>query len=313
MPGMLAACAPPLGSAAPTADSTGRRLALAKWITSPDNGLAWRVVANRLWQHHFGRGIVRSSNDFGRLGDLPTDSRLLDWLASEMLTRGGSIKAMHRLLVTSATYRMQSSPNQACSDVDPINDLFWRFDRRRLTAEEVRDSILSVSGALNLQVGGPTVFPPMPAAVLATASRPEDAWGKSTPDQEVRRTLYVHTKRSLQMPLLVGFDQADTDNSCPVRFATVQPTQALTLWNGEFAHQEAARMAKRLERDAGELDARLRRGLELVTQRPARDDDLARLQQLVAELRDEFGKSDAEALQRVCLVLLNSNEFLYLD
>ncbi|MCA8964345.1 MAG: DUF1549 domain-containing protein [Planctomycetes bacterium] len=312
-PSMLGAAANVPIEPVPTRTSSGRRTVLADWIAGPGNPLTWRVVANRLWQHHFGRGIVRSSNDFGRLGDLPTDSRLLDWLASEMLTRGGSIKAMHRLLVTSATYRMQSSPNQACSDVDPINDLFWRFDRRRLTAEEVRDSILSVSGALNLQVGGPTVFPPMPAAVLATASRPEDAWGKSTPDQEVRRTLYVHTKRSLQMPLLVGFDQADTDNSCPVRFATVQPTQALTLWNGEFAHQEAARMAKRLERARPDLAARITMGLELVTQQPARSDEVERLVALHAALCRDYGKSDAEALQRVCLVLLNSNEFLYLD
>ncbi len=312
-PSMLGAAANVPIEPKPTRTSSGRRTVLAEWIAAPGNPLTWRVIANRLWQHHFGRGIVRSSNDFGRLGDLPTDARLLDWLASEMLTRGGSLKAMHRLLVTSATYRMRSSPNQACYDVDPSNDRFWRFDRRRLTAEEVRDSILAVSGAINLQVGGPTVYPVMPAAVLSTASRPEDAWGTSTPDQQVRRTLYVHTKRSLQMPLLAGFDQADTDNSCPVRFATVQPTQALTLWNGEFAHQEAERMARRLERARPDLTARVAMGLELVTQQPARIDEVERLVALHAALCRDHGKGDAQALQRVCLVLLNSNEFLYLD
>ena len=177
----------------------------------------------------------------------------------------------------------------------------------------MRDSILAVSGALNLKLGGPTVYPPMPAAVLATASRPDDAWGRSSPEDEVRRTLYVHTKRSLQMPLLVGFDQADTDNSCPVRFATVQPTQALTLWNGEFAHQEAERMAKRLASVRQDARAQIELGLQLVTQRPTRDEDLARLVDVFDVLRREHGKSHEQALQRICLVLLNSNEFLYVD
>ena len=177
----------------------------------------------------------------------------------------------------------------------------------------MRDSILAVNGTLNLERGGPSVYPPLPQAVLLTASRPGDAWGRSSPEQAARRSLYVHVKRSLPEPLLAAFDRADTDASCPVRFATVQPTQALTMVNGDFANQQAELFAQRLERDAGELDARLRRGLELVTQRPARDDDLARLQQLVAELRDEFGKNEHEALQRCCLVLLNCNEFLFLD
>ncbi|MFM1872157.1 MAG: hypothetical protein RL398_1579 [Planctomycetota bacterium] len=293
--------------------SSGLRTALADWIARPDHPLTWRVAANRIWQHHFGRGIVRSTSDFGKLGDLPTDPALLDWLAAELSARGGSWKTLHRTIVKSAAYRMDSLPNDTAAAADPTNDLFWRFDRRRLTAEEVRDSILAVSGALNLKLGGPTVYPPMPAAVLATASRPDDAWGRSSPEDEVRRTLYVHTKRSLQMPLLVGFDQADTDNSCPVRFATVQPTQALTLWNGEFAHQEAERMAKRLASVRQDARAQIELGLQLVTQRPTRDKDLARLVDVFDVLRREHGKSHEQALQRVCLVLLNSNEFLYVD
>ncbi|HEX6812945.1 MAG TPA: DUF1553 domain-containing protein [Planctomycetota bacterium] len=307
-----------LGAAAalevrPTATSSGRRTALARWITDPHNVLTWRVIANRIWQHHFGRGLVRSSNDFGRLGELPTHPELLDWLACEVLERGQSLKAMHRLLVSSATYRMSSEADAKALAADPLNDGFWRFDRRRLTAEEVRDSMLGVAGVLDLTRGGPSVYPPMPAEVLATASRPDEAWEKSTPEQAVRRSLYVHVKRSLPEPLLASFDRADTDSSCPVRFATVQPTQALVLLNGDFAQEQASRFAERLGREAPDLAARIALGLQLATQRPARAEDVVRLQALAAELQRDFGRSEEQALQRCCLVLLNCNEFAFLD
>lgn len=297
----------------PTSHSSGRRTALADWIVDPRHPSTWRVVVNRVWQHHFGRALARNSNDFGRLGDVPTHPELLDWLASEFLARGQSLKALHRLLVTSATYRMASDDRADARAADPRNDHFWRFDRRRLTAEELRDSILATTGELRCELGGPSVFPPIPAEVLATASKPEDAWGEATAEQAGRRSLYVHVKRSLQEPLLAVFDRADTDSSCPVRFATVQPTQALTLWNGEFAHRAATAFAQRLQREASGLRAQLALGLELVTQRPAREPDLERLLELAAELQQQHGRREAEALQRCCLVLLNANEFLYLD
>jgi hypothetical protein len=217
--------------------SSGRRTALAAGSSIRANSLTWRTIANRLWQHHFGRGLVRSSNDFGRLGDLPTHPELLDWLACELLARGQSLKAMHRLLVTSATYRMASDAEPAGAAADPQNDHFWRFDRRRLTAEEVRDSILAVTGELNLELGGPSVFPPMPAEVLATASRPEDAWGESTPEQAARRSLYVHVKRSLQEPLLASFDRADTDNELSGALRHRAADAGADLLNGEFAQR----------------------------------------------------------------------------
>ena len=240
---------PALGAIEPRETSSGRRTALAKWIVRPDNRLTWRVIANRLWQHHFGRGIVRTSSDFGRLGSLPTHPELLDWLACEVLARGQSLKAMHRLIVTSSTYRMSSQADPKALKEDPLNDSFWRFNRRRLTAEEVRDSILAVNGTVNLELGGPPVFPPLPRAVLQTASRPNAAWGRSNAKQAARRSLYVHVKRSLPEPLLAAFDRADTDFSCPVRFATVQPTQALSMINGDF--RQPASQALR-----GSLDAR---------------------------------------------------------
>ena len=300
-------------SAAPTEHSSGRRTTLARWITSPANAVTWRVLGNRLWQHHFGRGLVRTSSDFGRLGELPTHPELLDWLANEVLARGQSLKAMHRLIVTSSTYRMATTAEPKAMAADPRNDALWRFDRRRLTAEEVRDSILATGGALQLELGGPSVFPPIPSEVLATASKPEDAWGEATPAQAARRSLYVHVKRSLQEPLLAVFDRADTDASCPVRFATVQPTQALTMLNGDFVHAQASAFATRLQREGGDRRARLQRGLELVTQRPARAADVARLERLADDLQREHGRSAEEALQRCCLVLLNANEFLFLD
>jgi hypothetical protein len=275
--------------------------------------LTWRVVANRVWQHHFGRGLVRSSNDFGRLGELPTHPALLDWLACEFLARGQSWKAMHRLLVTSATYRMSSVAEPKALAQDPLGDALWRFDRRRLTAEEVRDSILAVTGALDLERSGPSVFPPMPKEVLATASRPDEAWGDSPPAQANRRSLYVHVKRSLPEPLLAAFDRADTDSSCPVRFATVQPTQALTMLNGEFAQRQAHLFAVRLAADAPDLRRRIVRGLELVTQQRAVAADVERLLALAAELQRDFQRTEAEALERCCLVLLNTNQFLFLD
>ncbi len=311
VPAMLGAAK--LFAPAPTGQSSGRRLALAKWITAEDNRLTWRVVANRLWQHHFGRGIVRTTNDFGRLGDRPTHPALLDWLASEVLARGQSLKSVHRLIVRSAAYRMSSDADEQALAKDPLNDAFWRFDRRRLTAEEIRDSILATNGTLNFERGGPSVYPPLPKAVLATASRPDSAWGRSSPEQAARRSIYVHVKRSLPEPLLAAFDRADTDSSGPVRFATVQPTQALSMVNGDFANLQAELFAQRLRREAEGLRARVERGLELVTQRPARDADVARLLQLAADLQRDFGRTEEQALQRCCLVLLNSNEFLFLD
>ena len=293
--------------------SSGRRTALANWITRPDNRLTWRVIANRLWQHHFGRGIVRSSNDFGRLGLLPTHPKLLDWLACEVLEQGQSLKAMHRVIMMSSTYRMSSQASEKGLAEDPLNDSFWRFNRRRLTAEEVRDSILTANGTINLELGGPSVYPPLPRAVLLTASRPDAAWGRSNAKQAARRSIYIHVKRSLPEPLLAAFDRADTDSSCPVRFATVQPTQALSMINGDFANLQAQRFADRLVREQKDMASRLYRALQLVSQREPTKADLQRLQQLARELQDEFGRSELQALQRCCLVLLNCNEFLFLD
>lgn len=296
-------------------ESSGRRRALAEWIASPDNPLTARVMVNRLWQWHFGRGIVRSPNNFGLQGDRPTHPELLDWLASEFVSRGWSLKAMHRLLLTSNTYRMSSTFNAAGYAQDPLNNLCWRFDPRRLRAEEVRDSILAVNGTLNLdRMYGPSIYPRLPAEVLAGQSRPGEGWKTSSPEEERRRSIYIHIKRSLQVPLLAAFDVADTDFTCPERFVSTQPTQALGMLNSEFMGEQARLLAESVQRTAGdELSAQVRETLQRVTQRQPTPADVERGLKLIAALQSQDGLSLDEARRYFSLVALNLNAFVYVD
>lgn len=292
----------------------GRRTLLADWIINPENPLTARVMANRLWQHHFGRGIVGTSNDFGKLGEMPTNQPLLDWLAIEFIERKWSIKAMHRLIMTSSTYRMSSKEDPAALAKDAGNLHLWRYNMRRLTAEEIRDSILAVDGSLNLSLGGPAVFAPMPKAVLATSSKPHDAWGKSSADDEVRRSLYIKVKRSLLHPMLSMHDFADTDQSCPVRFATTVPTQALTMLNSEFINERAAAFANRLQTEEPKsLDKQVTLALRLVMQREPKAVEVKRGTSFINDLRTSEKVEADEALKLFCLLALNLNEFVYLD
>ena len=301
--------APPAG-----AKTSGRRTVLANWLTSPDNPLTARVMANRLWQYHFGRGIVRSSNNFGLQGDAPTHPELLDWLASEFLNNKWSMKAMHRLIMTSNAYRMASSGGDPKAlAADPRNDLFWRFDLRRLTAEEYRDSVLALNGTLNTKLYGPSVFPPIPKEVLAGQSVPGKGWDTSGPTDSARRSVYVHVKRSLRLPILQSFDVAEPDTSCPVRFVTIQPTQALGTLNSEFMNQDADKLAQRLKREAGDdVRKQVALGVRLVACRAPTDADVARGLELIEALKKE-GAAPEVALKYFCLLTLNLNEFVFVD
>jgi len=293
--------------------SSYRRRTLAEWIASPDNDRTARVMANRLWQFHFGRGLCPTPNDFGRLGLPPTHPMLLDWLASELIEQDWSLKRMHKLIMTSSAYRMSSRGQAEALADDPQNNLLWRFDMRRLTAEEIRDSILVINGTLNPEMGGPGVYPPMPKEALATSSRPDEAWGKSSPEDATRRSVYIHVKRSLIYPMLESFDLADTDFTCPVRFTTTQPTQALTMINSEFTNEQAHVFADRLREDSGDdLRAQVERAIELATQRDALDDEIKEGLRLIESLRAD-GFSERESLDYFCLIVLNLNEFVYLD
>jgi mono/diheme cytochrome c family protein len=294
--------------------SSGRRLALARWIARADNPLTARVMANRVWQFHFGRGIVESSSDFGYGGTPPTHPALLDYLACELIEGGWRLKGLHRQILLSSAYRMSSQASPAGLQRDPTNRLFWRFNLRRLTAEEIRDSVLAVSGNLNLAMHGPSIYPPLPQEVLATASRPDAAWGRSPPDEAARRSIYIHVKRSLRPPMLTNFDAPDTDVPCAVRFATTVPTQALGMLNSRFMNEQAGVFAARLQREApGDRAAQVRRALRLTIGRVPSpqevDEDVRFIESLVREERLDA----TEALRLYCLLLLNANEFVYLD
>ncbi len=295
-------------------ESSGRRLALAKWIADPRNGLALRAIANRLWQHHFAAPIVPTPNDFGKFGEQPTHPELLDWLAASFAERGYSMKDFHRLLMQSAAYRMSSIPSEQALLADAGNERLSRQRMRRLTAEELRDGMLAANGTIDLRVGGESIRPPMPAEVLATSSTPDSVWPLTPEGTWGRRSLYIHQKRSLQHPLLLVFDSADIDSPCPVRFSTVQPTQALSMLNGELVIREARRFAERLERQRpGDLREQIALGRLLVSGRPASAQDLDEAVAFIEELETVDGLSRREALENLCLVLFNLNEFLYVD
>ncbi len=302
--------------------SSGRRTALADWLTSDKNPMTARVMVNRVWQHHFGRGIVPTPNDFGKFGEQPTHPELLDYLAARFMRDGWTLKSLHKLILMSAVYQQSAAATEQGMKLDPANTLRWRFDMRRLGAEEVRDSILTVSGALDRTAGGPSVYPKIPDAVLAGQSVPGNGWhvkkgggyDPARPEQGNRRSVYVHVKRSLQVPILATHDQADTDSSCPVRYTTTVPTQALGLLNGEFANEQAVQFAKRLSADApGSLEAQVALAVRLTAGRVPTPAEVAKDVKFIHDMRAKHGLNDPQALARYALLMLNSNEFVYVD
>jgi hypothetical protein len=291
----------PQMKAPPRAETTGRRATLARWLTNPDNPLTARVLVNRLWQHHFGRGIVGTPSDFGRMGDKPTHPELLDWLAGEFIASGWSMKAMHRLIVTSATYRQSAQCRAEAAKTDPENRLLWRMNRRRLEGETLRDAMLAVSGRLNLKPGGPSIFPELPAE-LAVA---RGGWPVTKDERERdRRSVYVFVKRNLRYPFFGEFDAPDTNESCARRHISTTAPQALMLLNGRFTNEMAQAFAVRLKRETGTQPKQIiERAYRLALGRPsdAKESRLATAFLDHAELTD------------FCHVLLNLNEFMYVE
>ena len=312
--------APPVPVIEPPASgrTTGRRLALARWIASPANPLTARVLVNRIWQHHFGRGIVRSTSNFGLMGDPPTHPELLDWLATELVAQGWRLKPLHKMIMMSRAYRASSAAVPSALEQDPLNDGLWRFDRRRLAAEELRDSLHVASGSFNPKMFGPGVYPTLPPEVLATQSVPGAGWGDSPPEEQARRSVYIHSKRTLPVPILADYDAADPDSSCPVRFVTTQPTQALGMMNSDFLQARAREFAVRIRADVGgensdQTAAMVRRAIEIALVRPATDQEIGRGLALIDTLERTDGVAPGRALELYCLMVLNLNEFVYLD
>jgi hypothetical protein len=280
------------------------RTRLAQWLTDPDHPLTIRVWVNRVWQYHFGRGLVATPGDFGVNGAPPSHPELLDYLANEFVRNGQRTKPLHRLILLSAAYRQASAAGPAARRTDPDNRLLSHFPRRRLTAEEVRDTLLAVSGRLNPAMGGPAVTVPVEADLPRLLYDPGQ-W-KPTPDaaEHDRRSVYLLVKRNLQLPFFQVFDQPDGQVSCPRREASTHPLQALELLNGTLANRLAAAFAERLERECGPDRARqVDRAFRLAAGRPPgpRERDVA-----LAFLADQ-------PLREFTLALFNLNAFLYVD
>ncbi len=310
-------------------DSTGRRTALANWLSSPENPLTARVVVNRVWHYHFGRGIVRTPSDFGMVGEEPTHPKLLDWLASEFIRQGWSLKSLHRLIMLSSTYQQSSAHRRRAFLADPQNRLFWHFPRQRLEAEVIRDSCLAVAGLLNPKLGGPSVFPELPAGMS------RGNWKVTQdPAERNRRSIYIFVRRNTRYPLLEVFDLPDTHESCARRNVTTIAPQALTLLNGKLTLEWAEAFAGRVLKSAGSgLKAQIETAYRLAYSRRPEASELEtalgffeRQRALIAERASTGGKLalppllpehadrvEAAALVDFCHMLMNSNEFVYRD
>ncbi|MFM8271403.1 MAG: DUF1553 domain-containing protein, partial [Gemmata sp.] len=298
-PGVLSDIGPKL-DIPENATDPGRRLALARWIASPDNPLTARVIVNRLWQHHFGTGIVDTPSDLGRNGAKPTHPELIDWLASELVEQKWSLKHIHRLLVSSATYRQSSASNAAGLAKDAQARLLWRYPPRRLEAEPLRDAVLFVSGKLDLAMGGPgfDLFEPNGNYVKVYA--PKKQFGPA----EFRRMIYKQTPRMQLDDTFGAFDCPDAGQIAPRRTVSTTPLQALNLLNSAFMVQQARFLAERVETDAGpDASAQVRRAFALAFQRPPGATELDAATRLVKE----------HGLAALCRAVLNANEFVFVD
>ncbi len=303
-----------------------RRLGLARWLVDPDNPLTARVLVNRVWQQHFGYGLVRTPNDFGLMGDAPTHPELLDWLAYWFMHDAGwSLKKLHQLILTSNSWRMSKRSNPSYASNDPEDRLLWRMPYRRLEVEAIRDSTLAVSGQLNSKMFGPAMKPRIEQAALDANTDKESIWKASDDAEASRRTVYAFIKRGLVVPMLEVMDLADTVSSCPQRQITTVAPQALSLFNGEFVNQQAEHFASRLLKEAGH-DSRDQINLAwrlALCRAPSKSEvsEILRFRQGEAErLLAEAGnggrkllESEAQtaALRQVCRVILNLNEFVY--
>jgi Protein of unknown function (DUF1553)/Protein of unknown function (DUF1549)/Planctomycete cytochrome C len=288
------------------ATSTMRRKALAEWVASPENPLFARVMVNRIWQFHFGSGLAKSSSDFGIRGGLPTHPELLDWLATEFAEKKWSVKAMHKLIMTSAAYRRSANANAAALDKDPANDLLSHMNRRRLEAEEIRDASLQVTGELNLKMGGVPVVPPLSKEeMFGMIGNPASAWlVTANASEHLRRSIYLLSRRTFQQPMAQAFDGPDGVLTCPRRNESTTAPQSLALLNSGFTMDRANALAVKVT-NASDAWERVYGRAPSAEEKAAADGFLTRQQQLL-------GTREA-ALAELIRGLMNTNEFLYVD
>jgi Protein of unknown function (DUF1553)/Protein of unknown function (DUF1549) len=289
----------------------GRRITLAKWIASSENPLTARVMVNRIWQHHFGRGIVETPSDFGRNGTAPTHPELLDWLAIRFVEEKWSIKAMHRLMVNSSTYR-QASVNLCGKgpETDSENALLWHFNRQRLEGEAVRDSVLAVSGRLNLKLGGVPVYPPLPSSVEQEQKvQGVDTWETSSGPEAFRRSIYIFQRRAQNLPILDAFDAPVPTATCERRRSSITALQALSMYDSDFVNEECLHFAERVRREAGSDPVKqIRRMFELALDRLPSATEEKDMLDLLSSAGDR-----QKCLAALCRVIFSTNEFLYID
>jgi hypothetical protein len=301
-----------------------RRAALARWLTGPDNPLTARVLVNRAWGWHFGQALVRTPNDFGAQGEPPTHPELLDWLASDFMDHGWSLKRLHRQIVLSKIYQSRSVADEAGMRVDPQNRLLWHFPRHRLEGEALRDAMLACAGSLSFKRGGPPVVPPLGSQELTGLFDAKNKWPITTSASEhTRRSVYLLVRRTFVYPLFAAFDPPELMTSCPQRTPTVVPAQALTLLNSPLARAQTAVFARRLLREGGDKpEGVVVRAWQLAFDRPPTQPEaeraLAFWRQRTAEATKRAGRQSAPsrqeaALAELCLALFNANEFIYVD
>jgi hypothetical protein len=282
------------------------RAALAQWVTDPANPLTVRVMVNRIWHYHFGRGIVATPNDFGRMGERPTHPELLDYLANEFVASGWSVKHIHKLILLSNAYQQSSKAPAptAAIEKDPQNRLLWRFNRRRLEAEEIRDAMLAVAGKLNPRSGGPGVMVPIDSALVKALYKPSQWQVATDAGEHNRRSIYLIAKRNLRLPFMEVFDSPDTQVSCPRRESSTHAPQALELMNGDLANREAEALAARLQREAGSEPAKqVDLAYRLAAGRPPNADEM----QLAVRFLQQ------QPLREFALAVFNLNGFLYVE
>ncbi len=285
--------------------TSGRRAALARILTDPESPLTARVLVNRLWQHHFGQGLVETPNDFGLRGGRPSHPELLDWLARDFIAHGWSLKHVHRRIVTSAAYRRSSALRPELAARDPDQRLLSRFPRRRLEGEAIRDAMLHVAGRLNPRQGGPSIFPELPPGMQSRGG-----WKPSADALERdRRSIYVFVRRNTRYPMFEAFDMPDTHESCGRRNTTTSPVQALSLLNNQLTLDWAQSFARRVAAIAGDQPlARIETAWKLAFSRRPHPDEAS----LALHFLDQQNRTD-DALADLCHALLNANEFVYLN